>query len=73
MRIAVSTKKKVVVTLWRLAANTDYRTVGHLFGLARSTVCMIVNEVCHVIVKKMLHCFVKIPIGEELAAVMDGF
>ena len=38
MRIAVSTKKRVAVMLWRVAANTDYPTIGHLFGLARGTV-----------------------------------
>ncbi|CAG2256295.1 unnamed protein product [Mytilus edulis] len=29
--------KRVMVTLWRLATNIEFRTLGHLFGMGRST------------------------------------
>ena len=73
MKLAVSTEKQVAITLWRLATNSDYRTIGHLFGIARGTVCVIINEVCCVIVRLMLRHYVKIPTGEDLAIVVNGF
>ena len=39
LRKAISVEKRVAVTLWCLATPCEYRTIGHLFGLARSTVC----------------------------------
>ena len=41
MRRAVSTEKRVALTLWFLATGADYRTVGHLFGVSKSTVCVV--------------------------------
>ena len=40
-RYAVSVEKRVAITLWRLATNGDYRSVGHMFGVAKGTVCVI--------------------------------
>ena len=40
-RRAVSVEKRVAITLWRLATNGDYRSVGHMFGVAKGTVCVI--------------------------------
>ena len=33
LRQAVSTEKRIAITLWHLATNSDYRTVEHLFGV----------------------------------------
>ena len=30
-----------MVTLWRLATNIEFRTLGPLFGIARGTACVI--------------------------------
>ena len=35
---------RVAITLWCLAKPTEYRTIAHLFGLTRSTVCEVVHE-----------------------------
>ena len=35
MRDAISVERRVAMTLWRLATNSDYRTTGHLFGVAK--------------------------------------
>ena len=50
MRQAISVEKRLAVTLWCLATPAEYRTIGHLFGIARSTVCRIVHETCKAIV-----------------------
>ena len=46
---AVTVEKLVAIALWSLATNGDYRSIGHLFGVVKGTVCVMVNEVCHAI------------------------
>ena len=38
MRRSVPTDVRVVLTLWFLTTGADYCTVGHLFGISKSTV-----------------------------------
>ena len=38
MRRAVPTDVRVALTLWLLATGADYHTIGHLFGISKSTV-----------------------------------
>ena len=73
LRQAVSTEKRVAITLWRLATNSDYHPVGHLFGVSRGTVCAIVNEVCCILANRILPRYVKFPSGGELDTVVRGF
>ena len=42
-RKALTVEKRVAITLWCLAQPCEYRTVAHIFGVARSTVCTIVH------------------------------
>ena len=44
MRKAISVERQLAITLWFLATPAEYRTVSHLFGVARSTICEIVNN-----------------------------
>ena len=46
MREAIHHKKRVAVTLWYLSTGADFRTIGHLFGISKSAVCLIIKEVC---------------------------
>ncbi|KAI8481565.1 hypothetical protein Bbelb_406650 [Branchiostoma belcheri] len=43
-RIPVPVEKRVAVALWYFATGCGYRTLGHLFGVAKSTVCEFVYE-----------------------------
>ncbi len=64
------------MTLWFLATGADYRTVGHLFGVSKSSVCLIsiiCKEVCAKIVSVLLPQYVKFPTGSALSVVVDGF
>ena len=72
-RRAISVKKRVAVTLWVLATQSEYRSVGHLFGLARCTVCCIVNQTCRAIVKKLLQRYIRFPSGDKLKETVQGF
>lgn len=44
-----------------------------MFGVAKGTVCVIVNDVCQAIVKVLLSKYVKFPSGEGIAEVVSGF
>ena len=72
-RKAVSVQKRVAITLWVLATQCEYWSVGHLFGLARCTVCRIVHETCRTIVKVLLPKYIRFPVGESLAETVKGF
>ena len=73
MRKAVPVEQRVALTLWFLSTNADYRTIGHLFGVSKSTVCIVTKEVCAAIVDKLLPKYIRIPGDEGLREVVDGF
>ena len=72
VREPVSVEERVAVTLWRLATNIEYRTLSSLFGLGRSTVCIVVLDTCRAI-QKLLPRYVCIPKDEKLRDIVDGF
>ena len=72
-RKCISTEKRVALTLWCLATPTEYRTLAHLFGIARSTVCMIVHTTCKAIVDTLMKEYIFFPTGPDLKGVVDGF
>ncbi|XP_063415006.1 uncharacterized protein LOC134696969 [Mytilus trossulus] len=65
--------KRVMVTLWRLATNIEFRTLGHLFGMGRSTACMIFHDVVDAINSILLPKYIKFPTGQALRNTIDGF
>lgn len=73
MRRAICVEQRVAITLWCLATCIEYRSIGHLFGVARSTVCVIVHDTCKVIVRVLLRTYIQFPRGNELNDVVDGF
>ena len=74
MRKAIPVRKRIGITLWYLATNMDFRSLGHLIGVSKSTVCITVKEVCAEIVNILLPIkYIKIPSGEVLKQVIRGF
>ena len=54
MRKAITVEQRLAVTIWFLATPCEYRTIAHLFGIARSTVC-------EIDVPQLLnHCYINI-------------
>ncbi|XP_074527630.1 uncharacterized protein LOC141791248 [Halichoeres trimaculatus] len=45
-RVCVPLKKRVAIALWKLATNSEYRSIGHLFGVSKTTVCRCVQDFC---------------------------
>ena len=72
-RQPVCVRTRVAVTLWRLATNIEYRTIGELFGLGRSTVCEIVIDTCDAIAKHLAPQHIYMPKNESLREIVDGF
>ena len=73
LRKPVSVEERVAVTIWKLATNTEYRTLASLFGLGRSTVGKIIVETSHAISTHLLPQYVKIPDGDKLKDIVEGF
>ena len=72
-RKCLSVEWRVAVTLWCLVTPTEYRTIAHLFGIARSTVCEIVHETCRSVVDVLLKEYIKFPTGNCMTSVVDEF
>ena len=72
-RRAISVEKRVTMTLWCLATPCEYRTVSHLFGIARSTVCTILHETCAAIATALMSKYIKFPTGQALQNIIEGF
>lgn len=72
-RLPVSVEERVAVTVWKLATNIEYRTLSALFGLGRSTVGRIVVETSQAITNHLLPQYVKIPGGDKLKEIVEGF
>jgi len=66
-------EKRVAITLWYLATPMEYRSIGHLFGVARCTACVVVHETCTAIVDVLLKAYISFPKGDQVKQVVDGF
>ena len=73
MRQAIVLEKRLGIALWFLATGTDYRTIGHLFGVSKATVCLLVKDVCWAIVQLLLPKYIQVPTGSALKTVIEGF
>ena len=73
MHQEVSVEKRVAIALWFLATPAEYRTIAHLFGVARSTVCEIVHKTCQAIVTVLLRKYIKFLSVEQVNSAVDGF
>ena len=63
----------MAITVWMLGTNIKYRSIGHLFGVRLSSVSVSVREVCEAIVDILLPRYIKVPSGDRLRDVVDGF
>ena len=73
VRKPILVQQRVAMTLWRLGTNVEYRTIGHLFGVGLSSVCAIGHEVCEAIVTTLGHRYIRIPQGNGIQKIVDGF
>ena len=63
----------MAVTLLKMATNVEYCTLSALFGIGRSTVCVIVIETCNGIPKRLFPHYVYLPTGDCLRDIVTNF
>ena len=73
LRAPISVEQRVAITIWKLATTVEYRTLSALFGVGRSTVGAIVVETCQKIASHLLPRYVKVPEGNSLKEIVQGF
>ena len=73
MRKAIPTDVHVAMAIWFLATGTDYRTIGHSFGVSNTTVSLQLKHVCSAIVKYLLPSYITFSKEVTLKEVVDGF
>ena len=56
-----------------LSTSADFHTIGHLFGISKSTVCLVTKEVCNALVAILLPKYIRFPNDDGLKEVVDGF
>ena len=72
MRSAVPPKRRLALTLYFLASTAEYRTIGNLFGVSASFVCLCVRVVCRAIIKRLAK-FIEFPKKNQLREVIEGY
>ena len=72
-RMAIPVEKRVAIAVWFLATPGEYRTIGHLFGVARCTVCVIVREVCRAIERVLRPRYISFPNNYRIQTIIQGF
>jgi len=73
VRSVIDVQKQVAIAFYWLASSAEYRTIGNLFGVGKSTVCICIHKVCNAIVNNLLEQYVNFPEGEELKRVIKGY
>ena len=66
-------QKKVAIAIYWLASTAEYRTVGNLFGVGKSTMFHCVHQVCHAIMDNLQEEYVSFPEGETLKSIIKGY
>ena len=64
-KVPVAPEVQLALTLYRLAHDSSFATVGDLFGIATSTACETFNEVIRIIVLVFFDEYVTLPSTEE--------
>ncbi len=60
----IDVETRVVVTIWWLGTNIEYRSLAVLFGLGRSTVGELINDTCFIACHLMYLC-VRVPLEKS--------
>ncbi|CAF2068136.1 unnamed protein product [Rotaria magnacalcarata] len=74
LRSAIPVEKRICCALYNLGSESELRTIGHLFGIGKSTAGEILHEFCATVVDSFFYRLVKFPVtNEEIKRTVDGF
>ncbi|KAG5854939.1 hypothetical protein ANANG_G00043380 [Anguilla anguilla] len=72
-RYCVPIQKIVAIALWKLATNSEYRSISHLFGVGIATVCHCVHNFCSSVEKVLMAEVIQCPTSEKLKEMATYF
>ena len=72
-RACLPVRKRVAIALWKLATNSEYRSIGHLFGVSKSSVCRCVQDFCKAVCTLLAPEIVHFPDREKLKDMAEYF
>ncbi|CAF1625367.1 unnamed protein product [Rotaria magnacalcarata] len=73
-RAAIPIDKRLACALYALGSSSESRTVGHLFGIGKSTASEILHDICSVLIGLFFHRLVKFPNTDlEIQETINGF
>ena len=74
LRVAIPVEQRMALSLYLLGSSTEPRTIGHFFGIGKSTVGSILHKLCSTLVEAFFHQFVKFPnTGQEIEDTTNEF
>ncbi|XP_050340632.1 putative nuclease HARBI1 isoform X1 [Bactrocera neohumeralis] len=74
-RKAIPLEKRIAIALYALGSSAEYRTIGNMFGIGKSTVCSILIDFCHEVWRCLWPLYLKkFPMNEiQLREYLNGF
>ena len=73
-RCSISIEKKICCALYTLGSSSEFRTVGNLFGIGKSTAAEILHHFCEVMVDLFFYRLIKFPnTRQEIDETIEGF
>ncbi|XP_033998069.1 protein ANTAGONIST OF LIKE HETEROCHROMATIN PROTEIN 1-like [Trematomus bernacchii] len=70
-RKCIPLKKRVAIALWKLATGSEYRSIGHIFGVSNTTVCRCVQDFCAAAETLLVPELIRSPDREKFAEMAD--
>uniref|UniRef100_H3A810 DDE Tnp4 domain-containing protein n=1 Tax=Latimeria chalumnae TaxID=7897 RepID=H3A810_LATCH len=73
VRSPVPCAKRVGVAMYKLASNAEYRVIGNLFGIHKSTVHKCLHTLCRAVTQRLMPAYIALPDEEEACRIMLRF
>ncbi|XP_054083812.1 putative nuclease HARBI1 [Zeugodacus cucurbitae] len=74
-RKTIQLEKRIAIALYALGSSAEYRTIGNMFGIGKSTVCSFLIEFCHEVWRCLWPLYLKkFPMNEfQVREYINGF
>ncbi|CAF1537989.1 unnamed protein product [Rotaria magnacalcarata] len=73
-RSAIPIEKRLACALYTLGSSSELRTMGHLFGIGKSTAGEILHDICAALIDLFFHRLIKFPNTDlEIQETINGF